>query len=147
MGFARPQISVFIILFVFKQVEREDFEWLLWVRLLTWSIRLAGASLVVQIVKCLPTMQETWVWSLGWEDPLEKEMATHSSTLAWRIPWMEEPGGLQSIDLKELDVTEQLHYQASCWLCSKYGTPTLENWKRIWCSLRALYLCISPANH
>ena len=41
-------------------------------------------------------MQETWVWSLGWEDPLEKEMATHSSILAWRIPWMEKPGGLQS---------------------------------------------------
>ena len=42
-------------------------------------------------------MQETWVWSLGWEDPLEKEMATHSSTLAWKIPWTEEPGGLQSM--------------------------------------------------
>ena len=41
-------------------------------------------------------MQETWVWSLGQEDPLEKELATHSSILAWRIPWMEEPGGLQS---------------------------------------------------
>ena len=42
-------------------------------------------------------MQETWVRSQGWEDPLEKEMATHSSILAWRIPWMEEPGGLQSM--------------------------------------------------
>ena len=51
-------------------------------------------SLVAQMVKCLPTMWETRVQSLGWEDPLEKEMATHSSTLAWRIPWMEEPGGL-----------------------------------------------------
>ena len=54
-------------------------------------------SLVAQMVKCLPTMWETQVRSLGWEDPLEKEMATHSSTLAWRIPWMEEPGGLQSM--------------------------------------------------
>ena len=54
------------------------------------------ASLVAQRLKRWPTMQETWVPSLGWEDPLEKEMATHSSTLAWRIPWMEEPGGLQS---------------------------------------------------
>ena len=53
-------------------------------------------SLVAQRLKCLPAMQETWVRSLGWEDPLEKEMATHSSILAWRIPWMEEPGGLQS---------------------------------------------------
>ena len=51
-------------------------------------------SLVAQTVKRLPTMRETCVRSLGWEDPLEKEMATHSSTLAWRIPWMEEPGGL-----------------------------------------------------
>ena len=55
-----------------------------------------GASLVAQKVKRLPAMQETWVRSLGGEDPLEKEMATHSSTLAWRIPWVEEPGELQS---------------------------------------------------
>ena len=51
-------------------------------------------SLVAQMVKHLPAMQETWVQSLGQEDPLEKEMATHSSTLAWKIPWMEEPGRL-----------------------------------------------------
>ena len=55
-----------------------------------------GASLVAQRLKCLPAMQETWVRSLGCEDPLEKEMATHSSILAWRIPWTEEAGGLQS---------------------------------------------------
>ena len=54
------------------------------------------ASLVAQRLKCLPAMRENWVRSLGWEDPLEKEMATHSSILAWRIPWTEEPGGLQS---------------------------------------------------
>ena len=52
-------------------------------------------SLVAQTVKHLPAMWETWVQSLDLEDPLEKEMATHSSTLAWKIPWMEEPGGLQ----------------------------------------------------
>ena len=52
-------------------------------------------SMVVQTVKCLPTMQETQVQSLGWEGLLEKEMATHSSILAWKIPWTEEPGGLQ----------------------------------------------------
>ena len=51
-----------------------------------------------QSVKNLPAMQETWVRSLGQEDPLEKEMATHSSILAWRIPWMEEPGELQSME-------------------------------------------------
>ena len=53
------------------------------------------ASLVAQMVKRLPTMRETQVWSLGQEDPLEKEMATHSSTLAWKIPWLEEHGRLQ----------------------------------------------------
>ena len=52
-----------------------------------------GASLVAQLVKNLPAMQETQVRSLGWEDHLEKEMATHSGTLAWRIPWMEKPVG------------------------------------------------------
>ena len=49
---------------------------------------------MAQMVKSLPAMWETWVPSLGWEDPPEKEMATHSSILAWRIPWIEEPGGL-----------------------------------------------------
>ena len=55
------------------------------------------ASLVAQAVKNLPAMQETRVQSLGQENPLEKEMATHSSTLAWRVPWTEEPGELQSM--------------------------------------------------
>ena len=59
-----------------------------------------GASLMAQMVKHLPTMRETRVWSLGWEDSLEKERATHSSTLAWKIPWMEEPGRLQSMGLQ-----------------------------------------------
>ena len=54
-------------------------------------------SLVAQTVKRLPTMRETWVRSLGWEDLLEKEMATHSSILAWKIPWREEPDRLQSM--------------------------------------------------
>ena len=54
-------------------------------------------SLVAQMVKHLPTMRETWVRSLSWEDPLEKEIATQSSTLAWKIPWTEEPGRLQSM--------------------------------------------------
>ena len=65
----------------------------------------SGASLpplVAQKVKRLPAMQETWVRSLGREDPLEKEMATHSSTLAWKIPWTEEPGRLQSMELQRV---------------------------------------------
>ena len=60
------------------------------------------ASLVAQTVKHLPTVRETWVRSLGWEDPLEKEMATLSSTLAWKIPWMEEHGRLQSMGSKRV---------------------------------------------
>ena len=55
---------------------------------------------VAQMVKRLPAMRETWVRSPGWEDPLEKEMASHSSTLAWKIPWTEEPGKLQSWDYR-----------------------------------------------
>ena len=54
------------------------------------------APLVAQLVKNLPALQETWVQSLGWEDPLEMGMATHNSILVWRISWTEEPGGLQS---------------------------------------------------
>ena len=71
------------------------------------------ASLVVQRLKCLPAMWDTWVQSLGWEDLLEKEMANHSSILAWRIPWMEELGGLQSTGRKESDTTERLHFHFS----------------------------------
>ena len=65
------------------------------------------ASLVAQTVKNLPAMQETRVQSLGQEDPLEKGMATLSSILARRIPWTEDPGGLQSMDCKESDTTER----------------------------------------
>ena len=60
------------------------------------------------MVKNLPAMRETWVRSLGWEDSLEKGMATHSSILAWRIPWTEAPGRPQSMGTQELDMTEQL---------------------------------------
>ena len=60
---------------------------------------------VAQLVKNLPAVQETPVWFLGQEDPLEKEMATHSSILAWEMPWTEESGRLQSMGSQELDVT------------------------------------------
>ena len=66
------------------------------------------ASLVAQLVKNLPATQETWVGSLGWEDTLEEDMETHSSILAWSLPWTEEPGGLSLWGHKELDMTEQL---------------------------------------
>ena len=63
-----------------------------------YSLLYSWTSLVTQLVKNLPAMWETWVHSLGWEDPLEEGMATHSSILAWRTPWTEEPGGLQSME-------------------------------------------------
>ena len=63
------------------------------------------ASLIVQLVKNMSAMQETWVQSLGQEDPLEKEMAIHSSILAWKIPWAEEPGGLQFMGSHKSDMT------------------------------------------
>ena len=69
------------------------------------NIKINPPKVVAQRLKRLPAMWETWVQSLDGEDPLEKEMATHSSILAWRIPWTEEPGGLQS---KESDTTERL---------------------------------------
>ena len=68
----------------------------------------ARTFLVAQTVKRLPTMRETQVQSLGREDLLETEMATHSSILAWKIPWTVEPGRLQSVWSKELDMTERL---------------------------------------
>ena len=72
---------------------------------LNYFLRTLLASLVAQLVKNLPAMQEIWVWFLGWEDHLEKEIVTHSSILAWRIPWTEEPGRLQFMGSQELDMT------------------------------------------
>ena len=72
-------------------------------RLLRW------ASLVAQLVEKLPAVQETQVQPLGWEDHLEKERATHSDSLAWEIPWTEEPGGLPSLGSQESDTTSHFH--------------------------------------
>ena len=65
-------------------------------------VLISWASLVVQKIKNRPAMRKTWVPSLGWEDPLEEGMATHSSILSWRIPWTEEPGRLQSMGSKRV---------------------------------------------
>ena len=74
------------------------------------NVCISWASLEAQLVKNLPAMQDIWVQFLGQEDPLEKKMATHSSIFAWRISWTEEPGGLQSMGLEELDTTQQLNH-------------------------------------
>ena len=81
------------------------------------SLGSSVTSLVAQMVKHLPTMQETGVRSLGQEDPLEKRMAPHSSTLAWKVPWMEEPGRLLSMGRKASDTTEQLHFWGAVRQC------------------------------
>ena len=75
-----------------------------------------SANLVAQTVKSLLAMWETWVWSLVWEDPLEKEVATHSSILAWEIPWTEEPGGLQSTGFQGVkhDWVTSLSFSSGC---------------------------------
>ena len=73
------------------------------------------ASLVAQIVKNLPVMQETSVWPLGWEDPLKEGMATHSSTLAWRSLWTEEPGGLRSMQLQSWCGRRQQSFWSCCY--------------------------------
>ena len=103
------------------------------------------ASLVAQRLKPLPAMRETWVRSLGQEDPLDKEIATHSSTLAWRIPWTEEPGGLQSTGSLRVGHDWQLHFhflglvgKMTCW-------TVLPLARRMWyLSCRICYFCSKP---
>ena len=73
------------------------------------------ASLVAQMIKCLSAIQETRVRSLGWEDPLEKEMAARSSVLAWKIPWTRSLVGYHPWGRKESDTTEQIHFTCRLW--------------------------------
>ena len=91
----------------------------------------SSASLVAQS-KNPSAMQETWVQFFGWEDPLEKEIATHSSILAWRIPWIEEPGRLQSMGLQKSDTTYQLNYYKS-------SNTKLENSKILFLTINTQY--------
>ena len=86
-----------------------------------------GASLVAQMVKNLPAMRETWVQSLDWKDPLEKGMATHSSILAWRIPWIEEPGGLQSMGLQSWTQLSDFYFTELLWQLPS-NPPYLHTW-------------------
>ena len=99
IGFSSSASSLCITLNVYERKLAGVFE--VFTQILTEM-----ASLVAQTVKHLPAMRETWVQSLGREDPLEKEMATHSSTLAWKIPWTEDPRGLHPWDCKQSDTTE-----------------------------------------
>ena len=86
------------------------------------------ASLVPRMVKHLPAIRETWVWTLGWKDPMEKEMATHSRTLAWKIPWTEEPGRPQSMGSQRVE-----HY----WVTSlSHSNGVIDHW--LWGEKRKL---------
>ena len=102
--------------------EDKDYFWVLNMFILIWMVIewVYTNTPVAQRLKCLPAMWEIWVRSLGWEDPLEKEMATHSSILAWRIPWTEEPGRLQSTGSQRVghDWATSLHFTSH-----KYKTP------------------------
>ena len=88
-----------------------------------FSLLSTSRPTVAQRVKCLPAIREIWVRSLGREDPLEKERATHSSIRAWRIPWTEEPDGLQSMGSQRVRQTEWLHFHFLSVLPSTY-TPS-----------------------
>ena len=96
-----------------------DVRYLVYISQVRYKIQ---TSLVAQMVKHLPSRQETWVWLLGQEDPLEKAMAPHSSTLAWKIPWTEEPGGLQS---KE---SQRVRHD---WVTSLSLSLTKNNYKKV----------------
>ena len=92
------------------------------------AVTKTGASWMAHRVKNLPAMQETqemWVPSLGWEDPLEEEMATHSSILFWEIPWTEEPGGLQSMRLKRLGHDWARMHNNNCSQIARVWIPAL----------------------
>ena len=86
---------------------------------------LMGTQMLLVVIICLPVqeIQEMWVRSLGWEDPLEKEIATHSSILAWRIPWTEEPGGLQSTGLQRVRLKQLSTYVTPSTSCVSGRNP------------------------
>ena len=99
--FPRPRLPKSKMTKLFDKIKNDGLR--MSITRLTFSLYSAyQASLVAQTVKRLSAMQETQVWSLGWEDPLEKEMAAHSSTLAWKTPWTEESGRLQSMGLQKV---------------------------------------------
>ena len=105
-GLERPREKRYLN--VLKQVRKADLgrdHTVLWVfEIFLWAV------LVSQMIKNLLAMWETWVWCLGRKDPLEKGMATYSSILAWRIPWMEDPGGLQSMGSRRVNMMRNQHF-------------------------------------
>ena len=97
------------------------------------SLSLFWTSLMAQPVRSLPAMQEIWIWSLGWEDPLEKEMATHSSILVWNIPWTEKPGRLQFMGSQRVghNWATSLHIE-NYFYNQKFHFRTIRRMKKKW---------------
>ena len=115
----------------------------LWI---TANTTMTRDSLVAQTVKNLPATQDTWVQSLGWEDPLEKRMVTLSSNLAWRIPWTEEPGRLQSVGLQRVGhdwVTKPNQRCLEVGLGSSLNSKSLLVWKK----QKTILCTMSPSSH
>ena len=100
----------------YSPLGRKELDTTEWIHFRRWT------SLVAQRLKRLPALRETWVQSLGWEDPLEKEMTTHSSILAWRIPWTEEPGGLQSTGSQRVGHDWATSLSLRRWTSSRWWT-------------------------
>ena len=103
-------ICIFWILFPYQLLCLQLFSSILSVVFSSCCLWFTLTSLVAQRVKCLPAMLEIWVRSLCWENPLEKEMAAHSSILAWKIPWTEKPGRLQSMGSQRVGHNWRLHF-------------------------------------
>ena len=105
---------------------------------------------MVLLVKHLSTMWETWVQSLGWEDVLEKEMATHSSILAWKIPWIEEPGRLQSLGSQRVGHDSETSLSLFTYAVSLIKSPStvqvLSSWKSALCWVLLLLSCQAVSN-
>ena len=97
--------------FIHETVEKREIHW--WMKFITLNYSVPWASFVAQMVKNLPAIWETWVWSLGWDDPLEKGKATHSSILAWRIPWTVESTESQRVRHNWVTFTTSLLYRCS----------------------------------
>ena len=117
----------------------------------TWALmHHDNLPLMVQKVKHLPAMPETWIRSLGGEDPLEKEMATHCSTLAWKIPWTEKPGRLQFTGSQRVGHDWATSLSLSLWLtvwCCILETWTERPWKRFLSLLLVSYPLTNNTNH
>ena len=112
-----------------------------------YSLLYFMTSLVAQMVKHLSTMRETW--SLGWEDPLEKEMATHSRTITWKIPWVEEPGGLQSIGSQRVRHDWATSIQFNLTLCFHKSNSICTLFVFFWlitlCMISSRSICAAPS--